>query len=359
MHVLGILATAATAVLTIGAGAAHAAPVALCMKAGQPVVAPAADGTCASGYTKTETASQADLTAARNRISALEAKLASVTATADTLRISGVNVRIDNGAGSTATSNGRGNLILGYNESPGRQTGSHNFLLGRSHTATGYGGIVAGASNKLVGGYAVAVGYGNTAQGKYSFAAGDRNTARGERSSATGGSQNTASGLAASVTGGMLNAARARWSAVAGGCGNHADGVIQTTPEPLDCIRPETAYEGGEFGFVGGGRLGLARGVGSAVTGGEDGRALGAGSSVAGGFGNAAEGPASAVPGGRYNRALGLGSAVTGGRANRAEAEDSTVTGGSDNVAAAHYAAILGGSRRTVTTVHGTYPAGS
>jgi hypothetical protein len=323
---------AALAALAIGAGTAHAAPVALCMKPGQPVAAPAADGTCASGYTKTETASQADLTAARNRISALEAKLANVTLANNTLRISGVNVRIDNGAGATTARNGLGNLILGYNESPGQQTGSHNFMLGRSHTATGYGGIVAGASNKLTGGYAVAVGYGNTAQGKYSFAAGDRNTASGERASATGGSQNTAAGLASAVTGGMLNRAADRWTAITGGCSNRVDAALAKAPETMACVgdvATDKDYRAAEFGVVHAGTSNLAKAVGSAVTG--------------GGY-NTASAPIAVVSGGRDNSAGGLFTNVTGGWGNNASG---------------YASAILGGLDRSLTTDYGTYPAGS
>ena len=54
------------------------------------------------------------------RIAALETKLASVSNTTEngqpTVLFHGVNVRIDNGMGSTATANGTGNLIVGYNE---------------------------------------------------------------------------------------------------------------------------------------------------------------------------------------------------------------------------------------------------
>ena len=42
----------------------------------------------------------------------------------------GVNVQIVNGMTSTATDNGAGNLVIGYNESPGNQAGSHNLLIG-------------------------------------------------------------------------------------------------------------------------------------------------------------------------------------------------------------------------------------
>src|SRR4051794_41315966 len=48
-----------------------------------------------------------------------------------TIRSTGVNVQIVSGSGTTnGTVNGEGNLVLGYDESPGSQTGSHNLILG-------------------------------------------------------------------------------------------------------------------------------------------------------------------------------------------------------------------------------------
>src|SRR4051794_30521077 len=48
-----------------------------------------------------------------------------------TVRFSAVNVQIVSGSGSTAgVVNGQGNLVLGYDEVPGSQTGSHNLVLG-------------------------------------------------------------------------------------------------------------------------------------------------------------------------------------------------------------------------------------
>src|SRR5438105_7935709 len=39
-----------------------------------------------------------------------------------TVQFSGVNVQVVDGSGSTSTINGTGNLVLGYNGSPGTQT---------------------------------------------------------------------------------------------------------------------------------------------------------------------------------------------------------------------------------------------
>src|SRR5262245_20744675 len=53
---------------------------------------------------------------------------------AKTIRITGVNVQVVNGLGATETTNGVGNLVIGYNE-PGNalgdsRVGSHNVCIG-------------------------------------------------------------------------------------------------------------------------------------------------------------------------------------------------------------------------------------
>jgi hypothetical protein len=63
--------------------------------------------------------------------------------------------------------NGTGNLILGYDETPGSQSGSHNLLFGgTSNSYTSYGGIVGGLSNTISNSYASILG------GAYNTAAG-------------------------------------------------------------------------------------------------------------------------------------------------------------------------------------------
>jgi hypothetical protein len=58
-----------------------------------------------------------------------------------TIQFSGVNLQVINGSGSESTLTGTGNLILGYDEAPGTQTGSHNLLLGGTGDSyTSYGG---------------------------------------------------------------------------------------------------------------------------------------------------------------------------------------------------------------------------
>jgi hypothetical protein len=66
------------------------------------------------------------------RVAILEGKLAAMAfdAAANEVVITGANLRIVNGLGTTDTANGLGNLIVGYNEPRGFQpevrTGSHN-----------------------------------------------------------------------------------------------------------------------------------------------------------------------------------------------------------------------------------------
>jgi trimeric autotransporter adhesin len=161
---------------------------------------------------------KADYDALAARVAELEKLLASVSLqTVDgqpTVRFSGVNVQIVNGQGSTTTSNGRGNLLLGYNEqrSPAvSRTGSHYLVIGREHQWTTHSGIVSG--------------FRNTATGQYSsVTGGDSNVAFGNHSSVSGGTNNTASGAASSVSGGSGNTASGTTSSVSGGSGNTASG---------------------------------------------------------------------------------------------------------------------------------------
>jgi hypothetical protein len=109
---------------------------------------------------------------------AFQATLAAVTfdATTNELIITGANLRIVNGLGSTDTTNGLGNVIVGYNEGRGRdnRTGSHNVVVGQRNNFSSFGGLVVGDFNEISGNFA----------------------------SVSGGAFNTASGANASVSGG-------------------------------------------------------------------------------------------------------------------------------------------------------------
>jgi hypothetical protein len=132
------------------------------------------------------------------RIEQLERKLAAVNELLsgvsrknDTITFSGVNVQVVNGRGSTGQVNGRGNLIVGYNELRGggdERTGSHNIIVGSRNNYSSYGGIVAGTTNDISGRYATAIG-------------GHNNTASGEFSTVIGGAKNNAKGRYSSIHG--------------------------------------------------------------------------------------------------------------------------------------------------------------
>ena len=135
-----------------------------------------------------------------------------------TVQVSGANVQIVNGSGQTETPNGAGNLVLGYDEKPGTQTGSHNLILaGIEDSFTSWGGILGGSQNKITGGFSsVLSGAGNSASKDYSVVVtGEANKASGNFSLVGGGSNNTASGL---------------WSSVFGGFGQTATEEYETKP---------------------------------------------------------------------------------------------------------------------------------
>jgi hypothetical protein len=172
-------------------------------------------------------------------------RLQFVTVAGTEMFITGANVNIRDGSGSTVGANpsGLGNLIIGYNElSNGVEvdrTGSHNLVVGPGHSYTSFGGLVAGSQNSISGlGSSVTGGERNTASGIYSsVSSGEGNHATGARSSVSGGESNISSGTNTSVSGGVANTAggdgtsvsggrhnRAgdRWSSVSGGSDNYA-----------------------------------------------------------------------------------------------------------------------------------------
>jgi hypothetical protein len=71
------------------------------------------------------------------------------------------NVHVQSGSGTTFEASGvtgLGNLIVGYNEGTGLHTGSHNLVVGPSHTYTSTGGVVFGESNTVLARSAVILG---------------------------------------------------------------------------------------------------------------------------------------------------------------------------------------------------------
>lgn len=130
------------------------------------------------------------------------------------LTVTSGNLYVQNGMGVTESTNGKGNLILGYNDSATGfpRTGSHNLVVGDGHGWTSHSGIVCGVGNQILDRWSAVI-------------CGDSNTASGEGSSVTAGFSNTASDDTASVSGGARNVASGRGSSVTGGDSNNADGI--------------------------------------------------------------------------------------------------------------------------------------
>lgn len=162
-----------------------------------------------------------------------------------TVMLSGVNLQIVNGEGSTAIANGLGNLIVGYDEenpsgnpfcsegdytdqaaceaaghtwSRSHKSGSHYVVVGEHNSYSQFGGIVAGWANASTGQYAsVTGGAVNRAGGAYSaVSGGNENVAGSNYSSVSGGAFNTASGAYSSVSGGGLRTAPTAYDWAAG-----------------------------------------------------------------------------------------------------------------------------------------------
>jgi len=238
------------------------------------------------------------------RIAALEALLANVSKVGNNLVVTGVNVQIVDGTGDTAgPPNGRGNLIVGYNEDvlgdTAPRTGSHNIVVGMENGYSSYGGLVAGFSN----------------------------TVSGAMASVTGGNENQASGPYASVNAGYRNEARGEAAGVSGGDFNFADGI-------------DSSISGGNYND--------ALDTAASVSGGTHNQATGPYASVSGGGTNLADGEKASVTGGYYNTASGEYSAVSGGDYNLADGFRGSVTGGSYNTASGDYSAVSGGYARDV-----------
>ncbi|WP_394168204.1 hypothetical protein [Saccharospirillum alexandrii] len=92
--------------------------------------------------------------------------------------IENCNLIVRNGSGSTASSTGLGNLIIGYNADDflsKDRTGSHNLIIGDEHQYSAYGGLVAGFQNSISSPYAtVTGGRDNAAVHEYASISGGR-----------------------------------------------------------------------------------------------------------------------------------------------------------------------------------------
>lgn len=247
-----------------------------------------------------------------------------------TLQISGVNLQVVNGNGSTPAVNGLGNLIIGYNESDSLTTergGSHNLVMGRWNQYGSFSGIAHGLRNSVFADESAVI-------------AGSNNVISGVRSAVFGGDQNTASGNKVVAIGGFGNEAMGSVTSAIGGWANQVDGTAD---------------------IVLGGRHNVAQGGSSVLIGGGYNTTNGAKSVLVGGESNQTSPDTlgndqyAAVFGGRFNRASDYCSAIFGGVSNTLTAglnspinyssQGKAIVGGVNNVNVADsYSTILGGS---------------
>jgi hypothetical protein len=171
---------------------------------------------CETGYNAVALPSTAELAVLDEIMPHLKYEAAGVGGK-PTIQFSSVNVQIVNGKGETDTTNGEGNLVIGYDENEAKhsQTGSHNLILGFEQTFTSFGGIVGGYDNTITGPYAsVTGGSANTASEDYATVSdGYKNTAGGEYSLVSGGRENKAEGNFSAVLGGKLTSATTAYEA--------------------------------------------------------------------------------------------------------------------------------------------------
>ena len=195
-----------------------------------------------------------------------------------TIQFSGINVQVVNGAGKTASRNGAGNLVIGYDEGGGAQTGSHSLVLGGEQTYTGWGAIVAGTNNTAAGAYNVVFGFQNVAEGaEASVTGGLKNKASNLQASVSGGGGNVASGSSASISGGVENVASGRGSSVSGGTFNIAQGdEASVSGGEVNEARYRSSVSGGSrnramsTSWIGGGYRNIASGGLSSIFGGKE-----------------------------------------------------------------------------------------
>jgi hypothetical protein len=137
----------------------------------------------------------------------------------------GANIHIVNGAGSTNSVNGLGNLIIGYDEAPttlagGERGGSHNFVMGGGNkfTTWAFNSIVAGNGN-LMNGHSSAIlsGSGNQITG-------DQFGLTTEGVILTGGGNNLYDATDSVIVDGGGNVIEYEYAVVLGGAGNGSDG---------------------------------------------------------------------------------------------------------------------------------------
>ena len=262
--VIGIAVAALLIASTAVAFAESASWICVPETAGKAVSSGGSEGKCEAKTTAVQIPPTAEMTVLNNILPHIKYQAEGIDKK-PTIQFSAINLQLINGEGKTGTTNGEGNLIIGYDENAKTQTGSHSLILGFSQEYTSYGSILAGDDNKASGAYASVTG-------------GSGNTASNSGASVSGGEHNTASACDASISGGADNTANHCDASVSGGYANTAAGDY-------------TSVDGGEHN--------TASGEWSAISGGNENKATGVYASVLGGFKNLAEGEWSAIYGGK------------------------------------------------------------
>jgi hypothetical protein len=156
-----------------------------------------------------------------------------IETTTDSVRFVGANVFVQDGTGFTDDGNppnGRGNLIVGYDEYSGgdHKTGSHNLVVGIGHDYPGRGSVVFGADNSVGAEASVLGGILNRAADRGVVVGGVNNVAIA--ASVLGGDSNEAQGVLSSVVGGKDNIAAGEGAVVLGGRENQATSDYDIVP---------------------------------------------------------------------------------------------------------------------------------
>jgi hypothetical protein len=205
------------------------APTWLCVPetAGSTVTADGSKGECAAKTTSVELPPTAELATLRGILPYIN-YVESGIGGKPTIQFDAANVQIVSGTGSTGITNGRGNLVIGYDENGGKheQTGSHNLILGEEQTFTSYGDILGGGKNVGNSQSSIVGGRENTTNGPYASAIGGTgNIASGEGSTIDGGRENVTTVAWASTSGGYKNEVKSNYGWIGGGYKNKVNSI--------------------------------------------------------------------------------------------------------------------------------------
>jgi hypothetical protein len=277
------------------------------------------------------------------KLAAIEKLLEHFSRSGSNIYITGANLHVRSGAGSTAAAvNGLGNLIVGYDEtrkSGDAKSGSHNIVCGVKNNYSGFGGIVSGDSNAISGNHSTII-------------SGSANIANANFSTVIAGTKNTANANYATVTGGNSNNATGQYSITLGGNGNYASGWYSST------IAGANNHATQNYSVVSGGKDNNANGLYSGVFGGEANTAFGYSSVASGGDSNTASGSYAVVNGGKTNMSADSFTVVSGGKTNKASGKLSSISGGHDNFTTGEYSSISSGAFNTASGKGATVTGG-